>query len=168
MALGNQVQGQTRIKPVRSLIATAPGSSGVGIAYGMGAGSVRVGGISYSIYDASGTYLMTQQSFVARLVVINGDYSADATQFTILTDLTAYDLLFERFVQNAQDTIPTWFSGMATDLGENATLLISQLFFPAGAGPIGIQPVASIVLHADRYATRDLALSQGSIFEEYR
>lgn len=170
MALGNQVNSQSRIRPVRSLVAAAPGSSGVGVAYGMGVGSVRVSGISYSIADASGLYVMSTLNFIARIVVINGDYPNDATQFLYTTDLTGgttgqgFDVLFDRFVQNVSDSLPTWFSGMVTDEGLRAVALISQLFFPAGPPP-GIQPQSVLLLHADHYATREQALSPGSIFE---
>lgn len=166
MALGNQITVQSRSRPVKSLIGTAgTAGNGVGICYGMGSGSVRIAGVTYSIQDVNlvTPSSMATQIFVARVVVINGDYPYDATQFLPTTDLSQFDVLFDELVNAAQGNLPAWFSGMVTDDGLRATALISQLFFPTGV-PASVQPQSTLLLHADHYQSRELALSPGSIF----
>lgn len=165
---GNGILVLPKLRPVKSTAVTPAGSGslGVGVSYGMGIGAVRVAGISYSIVDAAGVLSMAQQEFWARIVVLNGDYPYDATQFSWQTDLTTpiFDVLLDRIVASAEGTIETWFSGnTTTDDGKSATALISQIHFPAGQ-PAGSQPVSTLLMHGDHYKNRELALSQGSIF----
>jgi hypothetical protein len=163
MANGLGISAQTRLRPVTSQAAAAGASNGVGVNYGFGVGSVRIAGVTYSVLDAAQLYDINSLAFLARIVIINGDYPPSAQLFTVFTDLTQYDVLFDAVISDtAQATqLSTAQSGMITDDGLNATAMISQLFFVNGA-PVGIQPVSKLILHADHYKTRALALSPGA------
>lgn len=165
MAVGAGITAQARLRPVRSAIGAAGAvGNGVGINFGMGIGAVRVAGVTYAVWDASETYDMATLSFVARIVVINGDYPFSAQNFTIGTDLSNWDTLYDVLISNAgPEMLPTWMAGMVTDNGANVTAMVSQLVFPAGGPPPGITPQTFFVLHGDNYKSRELALSPGSI-----
>lgn len=170
MAVGTGVIVQARLRPIRTVVGAANGNGG-GINYGMGIGSVRIAGVTYSVADASGQYDMSQQSFVGRVAVINGDYPFPAAAFTTATDLLVAqncDVLLDHYFHDAgPTTIPTWMAGLVTDEGLNVTALIAEIAWPTGGGaPPGITPQLTLQLHGDHYANRRLALSPGSIFRE--
>lgn len=162
MSIGAGIIGQSRLRPVRSLVGNAAViSNGVGINYGMGVGAVRIAGFTYSIFDEAGLFDMTATAFIARLVAINGDYPFSALTFTPSTDLGGYDLLFDAIISDAGATqLSTAQSGMVTDDGLNVTAMLSQIVFPAGA-PAGILPISTLVLHGDHYESHEFALSPG-------
>jgi hypothetical protein len=168
MSIGNGVIQQARLRPVRSSLTGSPNTgNGVGINYGMGRGSVRVAGVTYSFWDSSGQYAMTNQVFVARVAIVNGDYPFSALAFTPTTDLGNVDVLYDQLVSEAGPVmLPTWMAGLVTDDALNCTALLSQIVWPAASGPpANIVPQSFFVLHGDHYASREDALSPGSIFE---
>lgn len=170
MAVGQGIITQSRLRPLRSaailgtVVAGNLAGLGAGINYGMGTGATRISGITYSFRDLSLLYDMRSQTFLARICVVNSDYPFNAQTFAPYADLSAMDILFDVDVHDAGPTfLPLWQSGIVTDEGEKATLLVSQLYFPAGPPP-NILPQATINLHGDHYRSRADALSPGSIF----
>lgn len=180
MANGSGIIQRTRLQPVRSALVQPPGNQsfgqGVGIVYGMGAGATRISAITISFADVSGTYDMAAQSFTARLVVVNGFYPYSVLALPAVVNppttpdpFLGFELLYDVNVNGgsvAPIWLPTWFSGMVSDPGEPLTVICSQISFGSGGPPVGIVPQTILNMHADRYATRDLALSQGSILND--
>jgi hypothetical protein len=147
------------------------GSYGVGVGFGMGESGVRVAGITYSINDASGLYTMKNQSFIARIAIINGFYPFNVQNFTPTTDLSgasgaALDVLYDAMIEDSGPTFLTlWPSGIVSDDGQPVTLIMSKLVFPAGGIPAGMLPQAFLLLHADYYKGTAQRFSPGGQFE---
>ena len=174
MANGAGIIQRSRLLPVRSAIplVNPQTGSGVGIVYGMGVGATRLAGITVAFYDTSGTYSMANQTFTARIAVINGSYPNSVLALTpsVSPDpLAGFEILYDTVINGGTTSpiwLPTWFSGMVSDEGEPLTLICSQLGFGSSGPPVGIVPQTVLMMHADRYQSLDLALSQGSIIND--
>jgi hypothetical protein len=159
-ALG--IHSQARLRPVYSDL-NGSTTFGVGVTYGFGIGSARLSGISYSIWDTTNQFDMGAYPFQARLVAINGQHRSGAHTFDISDDLSQYDVLYDVILREPGPTeLQTWFSGIVTDEGSPLTVMISQVLFLAGAPP-GIIPQTNLLVHADTFKTKELALSPGPI-----
>lgn len=170
MGLGAGIIGQTKLRPVRSAIPVANAGAnvignGCGVSYGFGVGSVRIEGLTYCVWDPANAVNMAAENFFMRVAIINGDYPLSSQIFTPATDLTGYELLFDQVLSGADRNLPLWESGIVTDEGLRATVLASQLVFPAGA-PALMTPQTILLLRADHYRSVELALSAGSTVEQ--
>lgn len=156
---GTVSQAIGRIRPVRSQLSAATASTpGQAIVYnGQGAGiflfaplrAAVLTGLGYSFADVNGIYSAalgasgTAISFIARIVVINGDYPPGAFGFQHTTDLTGYDVLYDGYVQDVGPTImPLGLGKIQSDDGVGLTAMLSMVGFTIPVNetlPAGIQ-----------------------------